>query len=88
MSSKEKNSRRLTDVLPAELTDTPIIGMTGNREITVDGFRCVEEYTETEITFRAGCFLMTVRGISLAIRFLSLHTIVVSGEISAVEFAK
>ena len=61
MGRNEKSSRKLSDVIPAELTDTPIIGMTGNSEITVDGFRCVEDYSENEISFRAGCFLMTVR---------------------------
>lgn len=88
MSRNEKSGRRLSDVIPAEITDTPIIGMTGGREMTVDGFRGVEDYSEDEIRFRAGAYMITVRGGALTIRYLSLHTIVIAGEITAVELMR
>lgn len=79
---------KITDVLPAEITDTPIIGMQGNREITVDGFKGIEEYSDTEVCFRAGNMTMTVSGSNLLIRYLSIHTIVISGNIKNTAFSE
>ncbi len=78
---------KITDVLPAEITDTPIIGMQGNREITVDGFKGIEEYTDTEVCFRTAAMMITVYGSNLLIRYLSIHTIVISGNIKNVSFS-
>ena len=83
----KKPRRRICDVLPAEITGAPVIGMSGNHEITVDGFKGIEEYSESELSFRAGDMTISVCGEALVIRYLSLHTIVVCGSISRVEFA-
>ncbi len=81
-------SSACSDVIPAELGDTPIIFMTGSREMTVDGFHGIIDYTENELTFGAGAGTITVTGFDLAIRYMSLHTIVVGGDIKNVEFGK
>lgn len=86
MEEKQRNRRCLSDVIPAEITDAPIIGMTGRREVTVDGFKGIEEYSEAEVTFRAGSELIAVCGTELVIKYMSLHTIVVGGRIGSVEF--
>ncbi len=80
--------RESTDVIPSNILDTPIIAMTGSRELTVDGFRGIEDYTENELCFRAGALVVTVTGFDLTIRYLSVHTIVVVGDIRSIEFAK
>ncbi len=85
---EKKPCRRISDVIPAELTDTPIIGMTGRKEITVDGFRGIEEYSGLGISFRAGNLVISVHGQELVIKYMSLHTIVVGGEISGVDFSE
>ena len=87
MNKNEKDSaKRISDVIPSAIIDSPIIGMTGNKEITVDGFKGIVDYTETSVSFKAGSVIMTVGGGGLSIRYLSVHTIVISGEITAVEF--
>ena len=88
MDEGRRRSGCFSDVIPSELTDTPIIGMTGSREITVDGFRGIEEYTEREVTFRAGSGIITVCGTELVIKFMSLHTIVIGGRICSVNFSE
>ena len=77
-----------TDVIPSQITDTPIINMTGSREMTVDGFRGIEDYADNELSFRAGALLVTVTGFDLSIRYVSLHTIVLCGDIRSVVFEK
>lgn len=79
-----RDNRKMSDVIPAELTDTPIMSLTGDREITVDGFRGIEEYTDDCVTFRAGKLNVCVSGSGLEIRYMSLHTIVIGGSIRSV----
>ncbi len=71
---------------PEILASMPVIALTGNKEITVDGFKGIEEYSELSVSFKAGSLLMTVIGCDLSIRYMSLHTIVIAGEIKSVEF--
>ena len=82
----KNEKKRQPGFLPAEITGEAVIQIIGNSEITVDGFKGIEDYTENEVVFRAGSFVLAVIGESLAIRYLSIHTIVVSGYICSVEY--
>lgn len=79
-----RDNRKVSDIIPAELTDTPIMSLTGDREITVDGFSGIEEYTDDSVTFRAGKLNICVSGSDLEIRYMSMHTIVIGGNIRGV----
>ena len=72
----------------SEILDGSMIAIVGRREITVDGFGGIEEYSEREISFKAGGKRVTVCGSELEIRYMSIKTIVVAGVIDSVSFAK
>ena len=86
MSETNENRKNLGELLPPEITGAPVISISGRREITVDGFRGIEEYTEDSVTFKAGKTVISVGGNDLIIRFMSLHTIVIAGYIIKIEF--
>ncbi len=65
----------------------PFINIIGNREITVDGFRGIEDFSESEVTFCAGNMLICIGGSDLIIRYMSVHTIVVAGKITSIKFS-
>ena len=80
------SGKSIANMIPAELSDIPIINMNGSRDITVDGFKGIEEYSDDSVSFRVSGGLMTVVGGELTIKYMSLHTIVIAGKIKRVEF--
>ncbi|MBQ1389425.1 MAG: YabP/YqfC family sporulation protein [Clostridia bacterium] len=81
-----KTDGGISKCIPAEIAGEAVIQIIGNREITVDGFKGIEEYTDNEVVFHAGSFMLTVCGENLVIKFLSIHTIVIGGNIQEVRF--
>ncbi len=82
----KNENKRQHSFLPAEISGEAVVQLLGNSEITVDGFKGIEDYTENEVVFRAGSFVLAVSGDALVIKFLSIHTIVIGGHIRSVEY--
>lgn len=59
----------------------------GNREATVDGCRCVVEYSDVRITLNNGCGNITFVGTDLEITSLGCRVAVIRGVIASVEFS-
>lgn len=62
------------------------IEMIGNKEATVDGCRCVVEYSDIKITLNIGSGNVTFIGSDLEISSLSAGVAVVRGIVASVEF--
>lgn len=88
MNDKKTPSAIGSDVIPSQITGDPVIGLTGDREITVDGFRFINDYSENSVAFCAGKLTINVIGCGLMIRYISPHTIVIAGGINSVEFQR
>lgn len=73
--------------LPVEaVLDLPHIEMSGNREILLENCRGIIGYQEEEIRVSGGRGLIRITGQGLTLRTLRSESILISGEISAVEF--
>ena len=78
---------RTLEVPSAALLRDAKTELIGNREATVDGCRCVAEYSDTKITLniRKGC--VSFLGSGLEISSLGGNVAVISGLIATVEFS-
>lgn len=69
--------------------DLPLVSITGSREITIDNFKNIKEFTDKKVIITAGKgLLLELCGHGLAITLLTKETIVIRGDIENVNFVK
>ena len=70
------------------ILDIPKIVFFGCREATVENYKSISDYTETEIVLETNPRQLRFSGKGLEIKSISRDMIFVTGEIDAVEFEK
>lgn len=66
--------------------DLPKIILTGNREVYIENYKGIIEYTDTLMRLNTGMRLLKITGKALCIMSIGADDITVGGEIEAVEF--
>ena len=68
--------------IPLEcLSSTPLVQITGNTLVSVDGCISIKKYEADEIIIRAKEFMLNVKGIGLSMLTFSQGRVSISGEI-------
>ena len=90
MNKSKKNNcqpkRGIRDCLPKELNNAPMMEICSNSEITVDGCRGIEEYSEYVIKINTSDGITAIEGKNLNIKYLSVSSVIVEGTIKSIEF--
>lgn len=68
------------------LTDLPLISITGTTEITVDNFKNIKGFTDTQIILSTKDKYIILSGSALEITHLTKETVTVKGTIKKLEF--
>ena len=72
---------------PTDLTSNiPLIEMTGNREITIEGCTGVLKYESENIKVNTKSMVISVTGRSLKLKYLSSSALVIEGTVLKIEF--
>lgn len=72
---------------PTDLTSNiPLIEMTGNREITIEGCTGVLKYESENIKVNTKSMVLSVTGRSLKLKYLSSSALVIEGTVLKIEF--
>lgn len=96
MRKKNKNRKlptieRLTDVLeiPKEtVLNIPIISLTGNRDLMVENFSNILEYSEERIRLNTKSGILAIEGKKLEARSMTNEVIKIRGYIESISFIK
>lgn len=73
--------------LPEEaVNNVPVITMIGSKEIRVENFNGLVEYTEQRIRLNTTCGLLIIDGIHLIAKSMTAEVIVIRGNILSVSF--
>lgn len=86
---KKKFRENISDMfdLPKDtFVDLPKIILTGNREIYVENYRGILEYTDSIIRLNIGANALKVCGEELDIRAIGEEDITLNGTIASIEF--
>lgn len=68
--------------------DLPLVSITGSREITIDNFKNIREFSDNCLCINAGGLHILLCGRGLEITCLTKETLTVRGDIEAVNFVK
>ncbi len=68
------------------ILDLPRLTMLGNRELTVENYKSISEYSESLISLDSNPFKLKIHGAELEIKSIAAELIYICGKISAVEF--
>ena len=72
---------------PTDLTSNlPLIEMTGNKEITVEGCTGVLKYENENIKINTKSMVISVSGRGLKLKYLSSSSLVIEGTVLKIEF--
>jgi sporulation protein YqfC len=84
-SSAEKFSEILE--LPKDaVLDLPKLEMIGNREVLIENYKGILEYSDSVIKINASRFVVTILGRQLEIKSMAQDGIYIAGYISSIEF--
>lgn len=73
--------------LPKEIiSNQAYITMLGNKQITIESYKNIIEYTTELIRLNTECGIMKITGKSLFMKQLTCEDMLICGEISALEF--
>lgn len=90
MNMKEKKILKVVKALdiPLEVvSDIPIIILTGNKEVSVENFSGLVEYTNQKIRLNTKSGLLIIEGVNLEAKSMTAELIVIKGTILQVAFA-
>ena len=74
--------------IPTEvINNIPIIKMNGNREITIENFIGLVEYTPHKVRLNTRCGLLIIDGVGLEAKHMTIEKIFIKGSILQVAFA-
>ena len=82
---KEKVADRL-DVSKEVILDVPKIVFIGNREVAVENYKSIREYTENKIILDSDPMCLKFSGKELEIRSISREMLFITGRIEKMEF--
>ncbi|TDT51099.1 sporulation protein YqfC [Fonticella tunisiensis] len=75
--------------LPKEVVlDTPMVRITGNNEMSVENHRGIVEYSKEILRINSTLGIIKVSGSFLNIKEINQENIIISGEISSIEYIK
>lgn len=86
---KKSRAERMAEIfdLPKDIVlDLPKMIFTGNRELYVENYRGIVEYSESVMRFNAGDYLVSVTGRGLGIKNIATEEITLCGDIRTLEF--
>lgn len=70
------------------ILDVPRLTLIGNRELMVENYKSIGEYTENLIVLNSKSCKLKISGSELEIRSIATEMIYICGKISAVEFKR
>ena len=88
--SRKKAVRRITErfEIPTDaLPGTPLLTLTGNQRLHIDKHRGILEYGCEFISVNCGARLLGIYGSSLELASMSSRELLITGEISRIEFS-
>ncbi|MBC7765604.1 MAG: sporulation protein YqfC [Hyphomonadaceae bacterium] len=88
---RHKVKEKVVDLLelPEDIVlDLPKIEMIGNHQLRVENYKGIIEYSDEIVRLNAHQNMITIRGTALVIRTMTVDEIILSGEISTVEFCR
>ncbi len=93
IEKKEKPTlrERMADGLDASkevILDVPKIVFIGNREVVVENYKAISEYTDQKIIVESNPSGLTVCGEDLEIRSITREMLFITGKIQKMEFGK
>lgn len=91
MTKKSKVKKHISEAfdLPQEIIlDTPIIKIIANNELTIENHKGIVEYTPNILRMNSMLGIIKILGYKLQIREIDQCDIIISGEISSLEFMK
>ncbi|MBE7026294.1 MAG: sporulation protein YqfC [Ruminococcaceae bacterium] len=86
---KKSRAERMAEIfdLPKDIVlNLPKMTFTGNRELYVENYRGIVEYSESVMRFNAGDYLVTIMGRGLGIKNIATEEITLCGNIKSLEF--
>lgn len=93
MKVKKKNQEafreqlsKLFEVPPEVMSDFPKIALTGNKEISIENFNNLIEYTTQKIRMSTKCGILIIDGIELEVNKMTADYIIIKGTIIQVGF--
>lgn len=84
-SFKNKLSEGL-DIPIEVLEDMPLIKMSGNKEISIENFVGLLEYTDQKIRLNTRCGILNIDGLNLLAKSMTSEQIIIKGNIHQVSF--
>ncbi|MBQ6554707.1 MAG: hypothetical protein IJL89_05700 [Firmicutes bacterium] len=68
--------------------DLPLVSITGSCEIVIDNFKNIREFSDKNVCINAGSLHIQLCGSGLEISCLTKETLMIRGDIDAVNFVK
>ncbi len=79
--------RKDRQLIPPSLNSSlPIIEITGNKEITIEGSTGVLKYQEDNIKVNTKSVVISVKGRGLKLKYLSSSALIIEGTVLCLEF--
>lgn len=82
---------RIADGLDASkevILDVPKIVFIGSREVVIENYKAISEYTDKKIVMESNPLGLTVCGANLEIRSITREMLFITGKIQKMEFGK
>ncbi len=70
------------------ILDLPRIVLIGNRELTVENYKSIGEYSENQILLNSNPYKLKISGSELEIKSIASELIYICGRVAAVEFKR
>ncbi len=74
-------------LIPLSLNSSlPVIEMTGNRELTIEGSTGVLKYEKENIKVNTRAMVVSIKGRCLKLKYLSSSALIIEGTVLCIEF--
>ena len=67
-------------------SNPPMMQLIGSKELTIDGCKGIDEYSENRIRVKTACGIVIVSGFDLNIKYMSVSAMVIEGTIAEIKF--
>lgn len=84
--TQKRDKKQAKKIMADMFVDEPIIEISGNREMIVDGCKGIVEYEETIIKLSLGDLVLSLSGDNLLIKSFDNSVAVISGQICEISF--
>lgn len=90
MGKNKKDFRQsmcdLKNKLPLELTNSSVMEICSDRQITIDGCKGIVEYSDFMVRIKTSGGVVSICGRRLNIKYLSINSVVIEGKLLKLEF--